>query len=210
MVSCSQPSKARTSRTGRPGTMGELGDLPGWRPGSPASKQLVHGAESRRAGTTKRHWEYLIEARLADEEVPETPGRTRRSRSGPSPAASSMPRPTDTPPACTAPLLAASMMPGPARPVINRVARPDQARRAMALGGQVAIGSSRGGPGPEPKIDTAGPRPRPAGPKPSTNSAWIPQQPRHGSVCTQSVGPRRVQQPADQWWSPESALPTQG
>ena len=31
-------------------------------------------------------------------------------------------------------------------------------------------------------------------PKPSTNSDWM-RSTRHGSVCTQSVGPRRVEQP---------------
>ena len=41
----------------------------------------------------------------------------------------------------------------------------------------------------DPKIDTA--RPSSASrPKPSTNSAWI-RMTRHGSVWTQSAGPRR-------------------
>ena len=41
----------------------------------------------------------------------------------------------------------------------------------------------------EPKIETAGPSSA-SRPNPSTNSAWI-RITRHGSVCTQSEGPRR-------------------
>ena len=41
----------------------------------------------------------------------------------------------------------------------------------------------------EPNIDTAMPSSA-SSPKPSTNSAWI-RSTRHGSVCTQSLGPRR-------------------
>src|SRR6516164_10617371 len=41
----------------------------------------------------------------------------------------------------------------------------------------------------EPKIATAGPSSA-SRPNPSTNSAWI-RSTRHGSVCTQSLGPRR-------------------
>ena len=41
----------------------------------------------------------------------------------------------------------------------------------------------------EPKIDTAGPSSA-SRPNPSTNSAWM-RSTRHGSVCTQSAGPRR-------------------
>ena len=41
----------------------------------------------------------------------------------------------------------------------------------------------------EPKIETAGPSSA-SRPNPSTNSAWI-RITRHGSVCTQSDGPRR-------------------
>ena len=40
----------------------------------------------------------------------------------------------------------------------------------------------------EPNTLTAGPSSASA-PKPSTNSAWI-RRTRHGSVCTQSAGPR--------------------
>ena len=40
----------------------------------------------------------------------------------------------------------------------------------------------------EPKMETAGPSSA-SRPKPSTNSAWI-RSTRHGSVCTQSDGPR--------------------
>ena len=41
----------------------------------------------------------------------------------------------------------------------------------------------------EPKMATAGPSSA-SRPNPSTNSAWI-RSTRHGSVCTQSDGPRR-------------------
>src|SRR5215469_5674632 len=41
----------------------------------------------------------------------------------------------------------------------------------------------------EPKTDTAWPS-SDSRPKPSTNSAWI-RSTRHGSVCTQSLGPRQ-------------------
>src|SRR6201989_761634 len=98
---------------------------------------------------------------------------------------SSMPRPTDTPPLSARPLLAASLMPAPP-PVL--MAYPARARPP-------AISSARWYSGlvrrvrAEPKIDTA--RPSSASrPNPSTNSAWM-RMTRHGSVCTQSAGPRR-------------------
>src|SRR6516164_523398 len=96
-----------------------------------------------------------------------------------------MPRPTDIPRALAAPLLAASMIPGPP-PVITAYparASPAVIRVARSYCGVPAWARE------EPNTDTALPSSA-SRPNPSTNSAWI-RSTRHGSVCTQSLGPRR-------------------
>src|SRR5215831_1748828 len=98
---------------------------------------------------------------------------------------SSMPRPTEIPRELAAPLLAASMIPGPP-PVITAypaLTRPAEIRVASSY---CAVPSRARD---EPNIDTAMPSPA-SRPNPSTNSAWI-RSTRQGSVCTQSLGPRR-------------------
>ena len=102
----------------------------------------------------------------------------------PSSKGSSMPSPTLTPPASLAPLLAASMLPGPP-PVIT--AKPASASLRPASSACAYDGWSAGVRA-EPKTAIAGPSSASA-PKPSTNSAWI-RSTRHGSACTQSEGPR--------------------
>src|SRR5512145_3431126 len=97
---------------------------------------------------------------------------------------SSMPSPTEMPPFSRAPLLAASMIPGPP-PVTT--AKPACARAQPSSSARAYIGSS-GVVRAEPKTEIAGPSSARA-PKPSTNSDWI-RMTRHGSVCTQSLGPR--------------------
>src|SRR3954468_12970848 len=97
---------------------------------------------------------------------------------------SSMPRPTETPPARQAPLLAPSIAPGPP-PVMT--ADPASASRLPTSMANAYSGSSwctRA----EPNTEMARPSSASA-PKPSTNSDWI-RRTRHGSACTQSVGPR--------------------
>src|SRR5439155_19839789 len=94
----------------------------------------------------------------------------------PSCEGSSLPAPIDTPPASRAPLLQASMMPGPT-PVMT--AYPARASPAAVVSAAAYIGS----PGfvrADPNIDTASPTSAKAS-KPATNSdviRWI----RHGSV----------------------------
>ena len=95
-----------------------------------------------------------------------------------------MPSPTDGPPASAAPLLAASMMPGPP-PVI--VAYPARASAPPSCTAEAYRGWSRAVRA-DPNTLTAGPS-SDSVPKPSTNSAWM-RMTRHGSECTQSVGPR--------------------
>ena len=102
----------------------------------------------------------------------------------PSSSGSSMPRPTETPPASAAPLLAASMMPGPP-PVM--IAYPARARPPATSSASWYSSLPRWARA-EPKTDTATPSSA-SRPKPSTNSAWM-RMTRQGSVCTQSVGPR--------------------
>ena len=97
---------------------------------------------------------------------------------------SSMPSPTDRPPASLAPRLAASMIPGPP-PVMT--AKPSLAS-APPISIALAYSGLSGLVLALPKTVTARGNPASA-PKPSTNSAWI-RSTRHGSVCTQSVGPR--------------------
>ena len=101
-----------------------------------------------------------------------------------------MPRPTLTPPASLAPLLAASIAPGPAAGD-HREAGLDQPAAELAPPGRSRV--RRRGCGPSRRPRSPGPSSASA-PKPSTNSAWI-RSTRHGSVCTQSLGPRRVEQP---------------
>ena len=89
---------------------------------------------------------------------------------------SSMPAPIDMPPASRAPLLQASMIPGPP-PVMT--AYPARANSAAVASAAAYIGSS-GFVRAEPNIDTASPTSANAS-KPATNSdvmRWI----RHGSV----------------------------
>ena len=97
---------------------------------------------------------------------------------------SSMPSPTLTPPASLAPLLAASIAPGPP-PVMT--AKPASTSAPPSCSAWAYDGWSAGVRA-EPKTAIAGPSSASA-PKPSTNSAWI-RSTRHGSVCTQSLGPR--------------------
>jgi len=97
---------------------------------------------------------------------------------------SSMPSPTLTPPACEAPLLAASIAPGPP-PVIT--AKPASASFRPSASASAYSGWSADVRA-EPNTLIAGPSSASA-PKPSTNSDWM-RSTRHGSVCTQSLGPR--------------------
>src|SRR5215472_13871385 len=97
---------------------------------------------------------------------------------------SSMPRPTETPPASAAPLFAASMIPGPP-PVMTAYPAPLSAAAISSASSYCGVpGSVRA----EPKTETAMPSSA-SSPKPSTNSAWM-RITRQGSVCTQSEGPR--------------------
>ena len=97
---------------------------------------------------------------------------------------SSMPSPTDTPPASDAPLFAASITPGPP-PVIT--AYPASTSLRPNSSAAAYIGSS-GLVRAEPNTLIAGPSSA-SMPNPSMNSDWI-RSTRHGSVCTQSDGPR--------------------
>ena len=94
-----------------------------------------------------------------------------------------MPRPTETPPASWAPLLAAFMAPGPP-PVIT--ANP-ASTRARPMRTPASHSAEPGAVRAEPKTLMAGPSSASA-PKPSTNSDWM-RITRHGSVCTHSEGP---------------------
>src|SRR3954451_12112042 len=96
---------------------------------------------------------------------------------------SSIPRPTETPPASQAPRLAASIAPGPP-PVITAYPA-STSRRPTAM--PSAYSGSSACTRAEPKTLTAGPSSASA-PKPSTNSAWI-RSTLQGSECTQSLGP---------------------
>src|SRR3954452_4793451 len=97
---------------------------------------------------------------------------------------SSMPSPTLVPPASLAPLFTASIAPGPP-PVIT--AKP-AAVSFRPTSSPIAYVGSSGLVRAEPKQAIAGPSSASA-PKPSMNSAWM-RITRHGSVCTQSLGPR--------------------
>ena len=95
------------------------------------------------------------------------------------------------------------MIPGPP-PVMT--AYPASARPAPIRLGLLVLARCPAGRGREPNTETAGPSSA-SSPKPSTNSAWI-RSTRHGSVCTQSLGPRRS---SSRWsvvvfgmWSPRS------
>ena len=97
---------------------------------------------------------------------------------------SSMPSPIERPPASEQPRLAASIAPGPP-PVIT--AKPASASAAPSSR-PISYSAMVAGVRAEPNTVTA--RGSSASmPKPSTNSAWI-RSTRHGSVCTQSLGPR--------------------
>src|SRR3954452_15708829 len=95
-----------------------------------------------------------------------------------------MPRPTETPPASPHPLLTASMIPGPP-PVMT--AYPARARAAPIRSPTAYSGSSRLVRADPKTLTAAGSSA--SSPNPSTNSDWI-RRTRHGSVCTQSDGPR--------------------
>src|SRR3954467_5707978 len=97
---------------------------------------------------------------------------------------SSMPSPTETPPASDAPLLAASITPGPP-PVITAYPAPTSFRPHSSAAAY--IGSS-GLVRADPNTQIAAPSSA-SMPNPSMNSDWI-RSTRHGSVCTQSDGPR--------------------
>ena len=94
-----------------------------------------------------------------------------------------MPSPTDLPPTCEAPKLAASMMPGPP-PVITATPSPAillaTRQAAWYMGSDLGVRA-------DPKTATAGPSSASA-PKPSTNSAWM-RRTRQGSMWSQSVPP---------------------
>ncbi len=92
---------------------------------------------------------------------------------------SSMPRPTETPPASRAPLLAASMAPGPP-PVMT--ANP-ASTSALPSSTPVWYSKDSGPVRAEPKTLMALPSSASA-PNPSTNSDWM-RMTRQGSVCTQ-------------------------
>ncbi len=97
---------------------------------------------------------------------------------------SSIPRPTLSPPASLAPLLAAFMAPGPP-PVMTANPACTSLRPTSS---PMAYDGWSSGVRADPNTAIAGPSSARA-PKPSTNSAWI-RITRHGSVCTQSDGPR--------------------
>ena len=104
---------------------------------------------------------------------------------------SSMPSPTEAPPASHAPLLAASIAPGPAAGD-DGVARLDQRRADLS-----ADARSRGRPAwtrAEPKTLTAGPSSASA-PKPSTNSLWIRMHAPRVACAASRSSPRPVEQP---------------
>ena len=104
---------------------------------------------------------------------------------------SSMPSPTDSPPASLAPLLAASMIPGPP-PVMT--AQPARASAPPSCSAMAYSGRSRAVRALPNTLTARGISA--SWPKPSTNSDWI-RMTRHGSVCTQSDGPR----PSSSRWS---------
>src|SRR6188472_2987428 len=97
---------------------------------------------------------------------------------------SSMPRPTLIPPASLAPLLTASIVPGPPPVITAKPAAVSFRPTSSPIAYVVSSGLVRA----EPKHAIAGPSSASA-PNPSMNSAWM-RSTRHGSVCTQSVGPR--------------------
>ena len=103
---------------------------------------------------------------------------------------SSMPRPTLTPPASLAPLLArlhrARAAAGDHREAGLDEPAAELLRRRRTTGGRPVVRA-------EPNTAIAGPSSASA-PKPSTNSAWI-RSTRHGSVCTQSRRAAGVEQP---------------
>ena len=99
---------------------------------------------------------------------------------------SSMPSPTDTPSASSAPRLPASMMPGP--PPVMTVAPASTMRRAMSTANAYSGVSSRRRA--DPKIEIAGPSSASV-PNPSTNSDWM-RRTRHGSLCAQSAFASRL------------------
>src|ERR1700686_2034700 len=92
-------------------------------------------------------------------------------------------RPTDSPPPSRAPLLAASMVPGPP-PVMT--AKPRRASSAASARAASYIGSG-GRTRAEPKKVTAGPSVASAS-KPATNSAWM-RSTRQGSLSRNSGAP---------------------
>ena len=97
---------------------------------------------------------------------------------------SSMPSPTDSPPASWQPRFAASIMPGPPPVITAKLSRASAAPSSRPSAYSLCSRGVRA----EPNTVTA--RGSSASmPKPSTNSAWI-RSTRHGSVCTQSLCPR--------------------
>ena len=89
-----------------------------------------------------------------------------------------MPSPTDTPLAPAAPLLAASMMPGPPPDCDRRITRPRPARHRSARPARTRVSPAGSGPSrtPTPRDQASA-----ISPKPSTNSAWM-RRTRHGWV----------------------------